>query len=138
MARDRVLDDDHGIEIIDHGLSGQEYLPWYRLNRKEYRNGHASYYYTRVVGWQRVVYHTWLEAFDHIARSRRMLTHDMPGSNYLAEAMNAGVELPGTQARDEQLREALASIERSYRAGNLSDMDVFHLINGNKPTSERE
>jgi hypothetical protein len=90
-SRARVLDGNHGIERINYGLSGSVYLPWYYSEAKR-----GTYYYTRVDGWHRVECPTWLEAFDHIARSRRMLTSKHIGSNYRLEAASAGVELPET------------------------------------------
>lgn len=57
---------------------------------------------------------------------------DCPGRNPLPTTAEL---MPGS-TRDEQIREALASIERLYHAGDLTDMDVFHLLNGNKPTGE--
>lgn len=52
-----------------------------------------------------------------------------------AEAFSVEDLMPGS-TRDEQIREALASIERLHRSGSLSDMDVFHLLNGNPTTGE--
>lgn len=52
-----------------------------------------------------------------------------------AEAFSVEDLMPGS-TREEQSREALASIERLYRSGSLSDMDVFHLLNGNPTTGE--
>lgn len=168
-SRARVLDGNHGIEYRrsiyklteDKTASAMVYSPWYYKEDKQSRHGYTNYYYTRVDGWWRVEYDTWLEAFDHIARSRRMLTSKHVGSNYVQEAKQAGVVLPDSQAqpkgperdvpttgsatrlttedlmpgstREEQAREALDSIGRAFQAGlHTAVINLFH----EEPTTE--
>lgn len=69
----RVLDDNHGIEKIYHG-SREVYIPWYTKIIRNSRYGYVNNYYTRNCGWKRVEYPTWRQAYNHVARSRRMPT----------------------------------------------------------------
>lgn len=81
-----VLDNNHGIEIINYG-SSKTYLPWYRKLVSDSRPGYmpSYYYYTRIGGWQRVEYDTYEAAYNHIARSRRMPTSKDVHSTYHRE-----------------------------------------------------
>lgn len=80
MARNKVLDEKHGIDILGSDgrptkvLTGDSvYAPWYI--RRE-----TTFYYTSTDGWVRAEYPTWEGAFNHVARSRKMLQSHMPGS----------------------------------------------------------
>jgi hypothetical protein len=94
-SRAQVLDGNHGIERINYGLSGSVYLPWYYSQATL-----QQHYYTSEDGLHRIEYPTWLEAFDHIARSRRMLTSKHIGSNYAQEAKQVGVDVPTSATPD--------------------------------------
>lgn len=77
MAELTVLDRNHGIERINHGLSGSVYLPWY-YNQETLR----QHYYTSEDGLHRAAYPTWLAAYNHIARSRGMaVAHNEEDTN---------------------------------------------------------
>jgi hypothetical protein len=89
MARDRVLDENHGIERrsidkITYGTKGTTsetevmYLPWYRKET-------GSYYYTSNNGWVRAEHSSFESAFNHIARSRKMLKSTDPHSSFQRE-----------------------------------------------------
>lgn len=98
-SRAIVLDDNHGIEyrasIYKLNAEGtgaaMVYVPWYYGSLSQctlyYTNGGREYH--------RVEFDSWVAAFNHVARSRRMLTGNHFGSSIEREAEAAGVELPG-------------------------------------------
>lgn len=64
----QVLDSNHGIDRIEDDATCL-YAPWYR------KGDQPSYYYLNNHKTDRAMYPTWEEAFNHIARSRRMYAH---------------------------------------------------------------